>query len=267
MNQATSVHDKWASGNGYEPFMGRWSRLVAREFVAWLGVMQGKRWLDVGCGTGALTETIFEFKNPAAVLGIDRSEAFVEYAASHITDPRATFRVGDAVDLKVERGAHEVVVSGLVLNFVPTPDRMVLEMARACRLNGRVAAYVWDYASGMQLLRNFWDAATELDPAVSELDELKRFEKTNAQALWNLFLDANLNDVTTRAIEVPTHFANFDDYWTPFLGGQGPAAGYAMSLSEDKRGALRERLRERLPTNADGSIDLTARAWAVKGTR
>lgn len=267
MSDTIAKHDTWLQGEAYEPYVGRWSRKVAPEFISWLGVIKDKRWLDVGSGTGALTQTILELKDPAAVVGIDRSEAFVEYTRTHITDSRATFRVGDAQDLKTERGSFDVVVSGLVLNFVPKPERMVLEMSRSCRLSGKVAVYVWDYADGFQLLRHFWDAAAALDPAARELDEAVRFPSANARAIWNLFLDAGLNDVVTRSIVVPTHFANFDDLWNPFLGGQGPAPGYVMSLSEEKRAALREQLRTSLPIKADGSIDLTAGAWAVKGTR
>jgi SAM-dependent methyltransferase len=247
--------------------VGRWSRRVATEFLQWLKVLNSKQWLDVGCGTGALTRGILEGANPARVVGMDRSAGFVEYAKAHANDPRAEFRVADAQSLETERGAYDAVVSGLVLNFVPDPPRMVAEMARACRLSGRVALYVWDYAGEMQLLRYFWDAAAALDPAARELDEGVRFPIANPRRLWNLFLDAGLNDVTTRAIDVPTSFRDFDDYWTPFLGGQGPAPGYAMSLGEDSRRALREYLRAHLPTQPDGSIQLTARAWAVKGTR
>lgn len=257
----------WAQGEAYEPYVGRWSRLVARGFLNWLGVIKGKRWLDVGSGSGALAQTILELCAPDAVLGVDTSEAFVEYARETIRDERARFQVADALDLKVERGSFEAVVSGLVLNFVSKPERMVTEMARACRLNGKVALYVWDYAGEMQFMRHFWDAATELDPAAHAQDEGVRFPVASPKALWNLFLDAGLNDVTTRAIDVPTRFKNFDDFWSPFLGGQGPAPGYVMSLPEDRRTALRERLRERLPRNKDDSIDLVARAWAVKGTR
>lgn len=267
MADTVSAHDHWSQGDVYEKYIGRWSRLVAREFVSWLGVYRGKRWLDVGCGTGAFTQTILEQASPDAVVGVDRSEGFIEFARQQITDPRATFRVADAQDLKTERGAFDVVVSGLVLNFVPKPERMVLEMARSCRLYGKIGVYVWDYADGFQLLCHFWDAAAALDPAARELDEGVRFPVANGKAIWNLFLDAGLNDVLTRPIDVPMHFANFDDLWNPFLGGQGPAPGYVMSLSEDKRAALREQLGKNLPMKADGSIDLTARAWAVKGTR
>lgn len=257
----------WAQGDLYEPYVGRWSRLVAREFLQWLNRPRELRWLDVGCGTGALTQTILELCEPASVVGVDVSEGMVQYAQDKTQDARASFRVANAQDLRVDSGAFEVVVSGLVLNFAPNPERMVSEMRRACRLNGRAALYVWDYAGEMQMMRHFWDAAAELDPAARALDEGTRFPLANKRALWNLFLDAGLNDVQTRAIDVPTHFKNFDDYWTPFLSGQAPAPHYTMSLTEEKRAALRENVRARLPIETDGSIKLMARALAVRGTR
>lgn len=267
MSNSTSHPKLWGKGDSYEPYVGRWSRLVAREFVQWLGVYPGKRWLDVGSGTGALTQTILQMAAPSEVVGVDQSEGFVEYAREHTPDPRATFRIGDAQDLASERGAFQVVVSGLVLNFVPKPEKMVSEMSRACQISGKVALYLWDYAGEMQMMRHFWDAAGKLDPAAKELDERIRFTALSVRRLWDMFLDVGLNNVSTRAIDVPTHFRDFDDYWTPFQGAIGPAPAYTMSLSEDKRAALREQIRVRLPYNADGSIDLIARAWAVKGTR
>lgn len=267
MSDSPTRTEVWAQGDAYEPYVGRWSRLVAREFVKWLGVHSAKRWLDVGSGTGALSQTILETASPESVVGIDRSEAFAEYARRHVQDPRITFRVGDGQDLVNERGGYDVVVSGLVLNFVPSPEKMISEMARACRLNGKVGLYIWDYAGEMQMMRHFWNAAAQLDPAARTLDEGLRFETLNSRRLWDMFLDAGLNDVTRRSIDVPTHFRDFDDYWTPFEGGQGPAPAYTMSLSAEKRTALREQIRAQLPHNADGSIDLIARAWAVKSTR
>jgi SAM-dependent methyltransferase len=160
----------------------------------------------------------------------------------------------------------DAVVSGLTLNFVPEPDRAAAELARVAAPGGVVAAYVWDYAEGMAMMRYFWDAATALDPAAAELDEGRRFPLCQPDALGRLWTGAGLADVEVRAIEVPTRFADFDDYWTPFLGGQGPAPGYVMSLDEERRDALRDLLHARLPSAQDGSIPLTARAWAVRGT-
>ncbi|HCT76115.1 MAG TPA: SAM-dependent methyltransferase, partial [Micromonosporaceae bacterium] len=161
--------------------------------------------------------------------------------------------------------SFDAVVSGLALNFVPDPRRAAAEIARVAASGGVAAAYVWDYAEGMAMMRYFWEAATALDPAAAELDEGRRFPLCRPQPLSRLWADAGLDKVTTQALEVPTVFADFDDYWRPFLGGQGPAPGYAMSLTEEHRRALRDLLRARLPSNPDGSIPLIARAWAVRG--
>ena len=154
-----------------------------------------------------------------------------------------------------------------MLNFVPQPSRAVAEMQRLARVGGTVAAYVWDYAHQMQLMRSFWDAAVALDPAASMLDEGQRFPICQPEPLMQLFRTEGLREVEVRLIDIPTVFRDFDDYWSPFLGGQGPAPGYTMSLSEEQRRALRERLRATLPMAADGSIHLIARAWAVRGVR
>jgi SAM-dependent methyltransferase len=258
----------WASGDAYEPYVGRWSRSVAREFLAWLAVPKGSRWLDVGCGTGALSATILENASPAEVVGIDPSDGFIAYARARITDPRARFEVGDARALPSAAAAFDAVVSGLALNFIPEPAAAVSEMARVARPGGIVGAYVWDYSAGMELMRRFWDAATALDPAAVALDEGPRFAHIcRPEACSALFTSAGLRDVTTRAIDIPTHFSDFDDYWTPFLGGQGPAPAYVATLDAGHRSALRDRLRATLPVESDGSIHLTARAWAVKGER
>ena len=259
--------EAWDSGEAYEPYVGRWSRLVARDFLGWLDVPAGRRWLDVGCGTGALSRTILDLAQPATVHGVDPAERYVAYARERIADPRARFEVGDARALPVAAGAFDAVVSGLVLNFVPAADQAsaVEEMGRVARPGGTVAAYVWDYAGDMQLMRHFWDAAVALDPAARELDEGRRFPLCQPDPLATLFREAGLIDVQVRAVDVPTVFRDFDDYWSPFLGGQAPALGYAISLSEDRRATLRERIRSRLPFAPDGSIHLTARAWAVRG--
>jgi SAM-dependent methyltransferase len=255
----------WASGAAYEPYIGRWSRLVAREFLAWLAVPPESRWLDVGCGTGALSATILALARPATVTGIDASEGYAAYAREQIRDGRLQFRQGDAEALPFLDEDLDATVSGLVVNFLPEPSRGLAEMARVTRPGGAVAVYVWDYSDGMQLIRHFWDAAAALDPAAVELDESRRFPICHPEALERLFTDARLEEVAVRAVDVPTVFRDFDDYWSPFLGGQGPAPGYAMSLSEGRRTALRERIRADLPISRDGSIELIARAWAARG--
>jgi SAM-dependent methyltransferase len=262
-----SALDVWTVGAAYEAYVGRWSRLVARELVRWLVVPPRRRWLDVGCGAGALVQAIADEAEPALVLGIDRSEGFTRHASVASTRVGVAFQVGDGQALPVASARFDAVVSGLVLNFVPDPARMVSEMARAGRPGSPVALYVWDYAGGMQAIHRFWSAATALDPAAARLDEAARFPVCAPGPLRALFEGAGLREVTTRAIDVPTVFRDFDDYWTPFLGGQGPAPGYAMSLPAEARAALRERLRETLPAAPDGSVPLTARAWAVRGTR
>jgi SAM-dependent methyltransferase len=259
------VTEVWASGDAYEPYVGRWSRLVAADFLRWLDVSASGRWVDVGCGTGAVTDSVLRLGSPDLVLGVDPSPAYVAYARSHIVDRRAGFAVAAGTALPVGDGDVDAVVSGLVLNFVPEPARAVAEMARVARPGSTVGAYVWDYAGEMQLMRHFWDAAGDLDPRARELDEGVRFPLCRPGPLTALFEAAGLADVRVRPIDVATQFRDFDDYWTPFLGGQAPAPGYAMALPEDRRAELRERIRAGLPHAADGSIPLVARAWAVAG--
>ena len=259
--------DVWAVGAAYEPFIGRWSRLVARELLGWLAVPPNGRWLDVGCGTGALTGAILADAMPARVWAADASAGFVAYARRQTPDPRAGFAVADARALPLPSASLDAVVSGLVLNFVPGPDRAAAEMARVARSGAVVATYLWDYADGMRLLRHFWDAAVAEDPGAAALDEGRRFPLCRPAALRALWEGAGLEEVETRALEVESRFASFDELWAPFLGGQGPAPSYVASLDAGRRERLRERLRALVPAAADGSITLGARAWAVRGMR
>lgn len=255
----------WATGEAYEAYIGRWSRGIAEQFVQWLDAPAGSRWVDVGCGTGALTAAVLRLGDPAEVVGVDPSEGFLAHAKAQIIDQRVTFRQGGAESLPLPDGQADLLVSGLSLNFVPDPARAAAEFARVVKTGGVVAGYVWDYNEGMAMLRSFWDAAAALDPAVANIDEGLRFSLCQPDSLSRLWTDAGHTAVTVRAVEIPTVFTDFDDYWVPFLGGQGPAPGYVKSLTEPRRDALRDLLRTRLPAAADGSISLTARAWAVRG--
>lgn len=255
----------WGATDAYEQYMGRWSRRVASIFTAWLQAPAGANWADVGCGTGGLTATILERANPLRVAGIDSSTIFLEAAQNGIADSRASFKQGDAQNLPETSDSFDVAVSGLVLNFVPDKEAMIREMARVVRPGGTVALYVWDYAGRMQIMRHFFDTAIAFDSNAKEFDDGIKAPICRPQPLAKLLADCGLEDVMVRPIDIPAAFENFDDYWTPFLGGTGSAPKYCASLSDEARAQLREALRKRLPTGPDGEILLAARAWAVKG--
>lgn len=259
------VSDTWERGDPYERYVGRWSRRVAPPFLSWMGGPSGRRWLDVGCGTGALCAAILDCCSPSWVAGVEPSEGFLDRARNHLAG-RAMLCRGNATQIPLENDSVDAVVSGLVLNFVADQRAALAEMARVTRNGGTIGAYVWDYAGKMELMRFFWDVAIQLDPGATNLDEGVRFPVCHPDALTALFRSAGLTEIAVTAIDVPTPFASFDDYWQPFLGGQGPAPAYAMSLDEQARARLRDCLRERVPALADGSISLTARAWAVRAT-
>ena len=264
----TSISDSWEQGDPYERYIGRWSRLAAARFVSWLGAEHSLCWLDIGCGTGALTAAALERGSPLRVVGVEPSAGFLASAKKNLAG-RAMLLQGTATAVPLASASMDVVVSGLVLNFIPDPGTALAEMARVVRSDGLVGAYVWDYAGKMELIRRFWDAASELDPAAASLDEGSRFPICNPDALAELFTRAGLTGVQVVAVDVPTPFAHFEDYWQPFLGGQGPAPAYVMALEPGARDRLRDRLRARLrarlPAKPDGSIGLTARAWAARG--
>jgi SAM-dependent methyltransferase len=261
-----TADDRWFDGDAYYQYVGRWSALIASEFIDWLSVPDSSRWLDVGCGAGDLTRIILKRTSPEAVRGVDLSPEYVAFASERIDDERASFRTADATTLEDDDDdSYDAIVSGLVMNFVPDPGLAVMSMSRVAQSGGTVAAYVWDYAGKMELMRYFWDAVVELFPEAAGLDEGVRFPICKPEALSELWQSAGLYEVETRAIDVPTSFQNFDDYWTPFLGGQGPAPGFVATLTESDRSALKNLIGSRVPINADGSINLIARAWAVKG--
>lgn len=257
------VSDTWERGSPYERYVGRWSRRIAPGFLSWLAIPAGKRWLDVGCGTGALCAAIVDRCSPSSVAGVEPSEGFLRTAKENLAG-RATLHPGSATAIPFGDASADVVVSGLVLNFVPDQRAGLLEMARVTAVGGTIGAYVWDYAGKMELMRYFWDAAVELDPGAAKLDEGLRFPLCRPEALEDLFTRTGLQEVEVNAIDIPTPFADFDEYWQPFLGGQGPAPAYAMSLDETARTRLRERIKERLPIAEDGSISMVARAWATR---
>ena len=258
--------ENWGSAGPYELYVGRWSRKIAVEFLDWIGVPQKSAWADVGCGTGALTQCILDRCDPHSISAIDKADGFIAKARQTIADPRVTFGTGDATELLWENREFDATVSGLVLNFVPDSRRMTSEMVRVTKPGGKVAAYVWDYAGGMEMMRHFWDAAIVVSPEDSKLDQAERFPICQPEPLKALFTDLELKAVSARSIEIPTVFKNFDDYWIPFLGKQGAAPTYLASVSDEIVEKIRACLEGHLPRSADGTIPLRARASAVQGT-
>jgi SAM-dependent methyltransferase len=247
--------------------MGRWSRLLAQEFLKWLQVPAGLRWIDVCCGSGVLTEVIVERNAPASIVGVDASSEQIGFARQHRAYPKVVFEVADAMALPWLDASFDVAVCGLGLNFIPSPGRALEEFRRVTRPSGSIAVYVWDYAHGAMFLREFWDAAIAVDGEAFAFDQAHRFPMCTQEGLRGLFEQVELEDLSLHALDVVTRFTSFDDYWEPFLTGQGSAPNYLATRDQQIRTAIYERLRAALPINAQGAIELPARAWAIRGRR
>jgi SAM-dependent methyltransferase len=257
--------DKWTSGASYDVWMGRWSRLLAHEFLRWLDAAKNLRWLDVCCGSGILSEAIVQHSSPKSIAGVDLSPGQIAFAREHRSAANITFEVADAMHLPFEAQNFDISVCGLGLNFVPQPEQAIRQMRRVTRSCGTIAAYVWDYAAGARFLREFWDAAAVIDPEASAFDQARRFPMCTERGMRQLFEAAGLQDVNLGAIQTSMRFENFNDYWQPFNSGQGSAPNYLASRNERIRNAIRERLQSTLPFAKDESLTLPARAWAVRG--
>jgi SAM-dependent methyltransferase len=256
----------FSAGEAYERFMGRWSRDLAPQLVRFAQVRDGDQVLDVGSGTGALTAAVTAVAPSSRIVGIDPTEAYVELARSRQPGDRIRFETGDAQQLRFSDGSFDRTLSLLVVNFIPDVAKALDEMTRVTRPGGTIAAAVWDYGEGMEMLRIFWDEAVDLNPGIQAKDErhMPLCRQGELAALWRRH---GLQDVSEQALTTQTRFASFDDYWSPFLEQQGPAGAYVAGLSEAERDQLRSRLRERLLGDGpDRPIVLSARAWAVRGT-
>jgi len=259
----------FSTGEAYERFMGRWSRALAPLLVKLVGVCDGDAVLDVGSGTGALTAALATAAPSGRIVGIDPAEAYVSFARARLREApgdRVRFEVGDAQRLRFGAGSFDRTLALLVLNFVPDPGRALDEMVRVTRPGGTVAAAVWDYGDQMEMLRVFWDEAIRLDPAMDARDErhMPLCRRGELGALWR---EHGLREVSEEALAIPMRFASFDDFWSPFLEGQGPAGAFVASLAAGEREQLRQALRQRLLGGGpDRPIVLRARAWAVRGT-
>lgn len=253
----------FTQAQGYERFMGRWSRVLAELFVAFACINSAKRVLDVGSGTGALSRAILAAAPSAEVVGIDPAAAFVEYAASQLAQ-RAHFEVGDAQRLPFANGLFDACCALLVLNFIPDQRTALAEMRRVTKTGGKVAAAVWDHAVGMNMLRIFWEVADEVDPSKRLIEEPQpMLGREGLVALWTT---TGLTNIESAPLTFDMPFASFDDYWQPFQLGQGPAGRYIGTASSQVRNKIAQGLRRRLlDEKPDGPFTLSARAWAIRG--
>ena len=269
---------EWRDSEGYDAHVGRWSAMVAASFTDWLDARAGLRWLDVGCGTGALASAALARAHPASVVGIDPAMGYVQQAESRVDDPRASFVVADAMELPFADKTYDVVVSGLVLNFVPDPAGAITEQARVARPGGVVGAYVWDYRDGLEFQRVFWEAAIAVEPSAVEAARRSTFPIAGPDRLEVLFAGAGLQEVRVRPIEIQTTFASFDELWADFLGAgrlsqgdepgwKGPSYDLLGSVDDAAREAIEAEYRARLTIAPSGHIASTARSWAVSGRR
>ena len=253
-----------APADAYDRFIGRYGASLADAMLETLRVAPGLRVLDVGAGTGALAAQAARIVGPANVAAVDPSPSFAEGCRARV--PGADVRVAAAESLPFTDDSFDVVLAQLVVPFMTDAPRGVAEMVRVAKPGGVVAASVWDYAGEMRLLRAFWDAAAAVDPGSAAKDEGRFMRYANARDLGALWSEAGLAEVAVSAIDVEASYDDFDDLWTPFLAGIGPAGSYCVSLRPELQAELREQMRSELD-DPEGPFTLTARAWCVRGEK
>ena len=261
-------HHTWGNADAYEAYMGRWSLPMANGVLQWLLPQPNLDWLDVGCGTGALTSAILDQAAPRSITGIDPSADFLTSARSQIADFRAHFAVATAADLLFPTASFDIAIAGLVLHLIQDPSSAVQEMSRVVRPAGTVAAYVWDFTGEQQFTHAFWNVATELDPAAAAFDPAVHTNLCAREPLAELFRAAGLHQVAVESLAMPVVFRDFNDFWLPhLLKGSPPVQRYTATLNEPALARLRERLLVTLPLAADGTLPLLGRVWAARGTK
>ena len=256
---------RFADGEGYERFMGRWSRAAGRLLLDWLSLPSGLKWLDVGCGTGAFTEIIKQSSGASEIVAIDPSPAQISYAQSRKTAEGVQFKVADARSMPVDNERFDVAASALVLNFIPDREKAVFEMHRVVRARGIAAAYVWDFANRRGTSQHLHSAVMELEGPGYRPAELNA-ESTTPDNLKALFEAAGLSNVVTGSFEISVTHRDFEDYWDSHTKFASPIGSHIQSMTEEKRQMLKQMVRAKLPIDDQGAISFAAWVNAVKGS-
>ena len=251
----------FTDGEAYERLMGRWSRAVGTQFLAWLDLQKGLQCLDVGCGNGAFTEVLAAQVAPSELTGVDPSNEQIAFAKIREGARRAHFRVGDAQALPFPNGSFDVTIMALVISFVPDPVKAVSEMARVTRPGGWVAAYMWDVAANRAPHSPCYATMSALGfPVPSRPSNAS--ELNIMRSLWE---QTGMQSVETQMFEIPVAYSDFDDFWESNTALAGPVGKAIEKLSPADRERVRSHLREHLPQDGSGCISYQARANAVKG--
>jgi SAM-dependent methyltransferase len=250
----------------YEQFMGRWSARLAPLFIRFVGVGDGQRVLDVGCGTGSLSRSLLASSKETRVVGVDPTEDYVTFARQRVPDSRAVFQVAAAESLPFPDESFDAAMALLVVQDMDDPGRAVREMARATRRGGPVAACLWDFRDGMPMFSLFWQAAEAVAPEATARYRAQPANRLGLQALAELWAGGGLSDVRTTSLELTQEFGSFEDFWLPYLAGATPTCEFAVAVNRETRGELADTLRRIIPAvRTDGSFSFTARALAVSG--
>jgi SAM-dependent methyltransferase len=248
------------SGGAYDAFMGRYSHALAIPFADCVGVVAGQTALDVGSGPGALTGELVRRLGAKSVSAFDPSPPFVADCTARY--PGVDVRSGRAEAIPFGDNSFDCALAQLVLHFVTNPAQAAAELRRVVRPGGIVAACVWDFAEGMEMLRAFWDAALAVDAGAPDEARTMRFGRQGEIA--ELFEAAGLVRIAESTLTVSSAYAGFHELWSGFLAGIGPAGSFCISLPEDRRATLRSELFQRLGS-PDGPFTLTATARCAHG--
>ncbi len=259
----TDARIDFADADAYERFMGRWSRAVAPHFLQWIKPPRGARWLDVGCGTGILTEALLDLCDPASVVGIDPASAQIEQAARGPASTRAKFQQSDAMNLPFADDCVDVAASALVINFVPDPLRALEEMLRVTAPGGMVAGYVWDFTKELSPSGPLRQAMGAFG---AEVPAIPGAAHSSLQALRSLFLRAGMQAIRSRTIDVTLAYSDFEDFWGAQTPGYSPTTKIINAMTEGERRRLKRAVQAALPIGPNRKIEYAARANAIRAT-